>query len=84
MYDYGECHLCGGQMEEKRVRQELWVKGKLIVVERVPAGVCVQCGEKIVRAEIGRSLAVLLEDGKRLRTARTMHVPIVRFVKAVA
>ena len=33
MYDYGECHICGGRMEEKRVKQELWIKGKLIVVE---------------------------------------------------
>ena len=46
MYDYGECHTCGNRMEGRRVKQDFWVKGKLIVVEDVPAGVCPQCGEK--------------------------------------
>jgi YgiT-type zinc finger domain-containing protein len=41
-YDYGECHICGEQMEEKQVTQEFWIKGKLILVEdsscrRLPA-----------------------------------------------
>ena len=39
MYDYGECHVCGGRLEGARTKQEFWNKGKLIVVEDVPAGV---------------------------------------------
>ena len=61
-YDYGKCHVCGEQMQEKRINQNFWLKGKLIVIESVPAGVCPQCGEKIVRADVGQQLAKMTED----------------------
>ena len=83
-YDYGGCHICGERMEEKRSTQEFWIKGKLIVVEDVPAGVCPKCGEKVVKANVGRSVAALIEDSKRLRKARTMSVPVIRFAKEIA
>jgi len=54
MYGYGHCHICGKRMQEKRVKQEFWIKGKLILVENIPAGVCPQCGDKVVRADVGR------------------------------
>ncbi len=44
--DYRECHICGQWMEEKDIKQGLWIKGKLIVIEELPAGVCPQRGEK--------------------------------------
>jgi len=84
MYDYGECHTCGEQMEERRIKQDLWIKGKLIVIEDVPAGVCPQCGEKVVKADVGRWIAALIEDSKRLRRARTISVPVIRFAKEIA
>ncbi|MEW5987269.1 MAG: YgiT-type zinc finger protein, partial [Chloroflexota bacterium] len=49
-YDYGECDICGTLMQEKCITQDFWIRGELIVVENVPAGVCPQCGEKIVKA----------------------------------
>jgi len=82
--DYGECHICGGRIAEKRVNQELWVKGKLIVIEGVPAGVCQQCGEKVVGAEVGQTIAALVADSKRLQKARRMTVPVIRFARQVA
>ena len=84
MYDYGECHICGELVKERRVKQQFWVKGKLIVMENVPAGVCPQCGEKVVKTDVGRQVAALLEDSKHHRTARTISVPVIRFTKAVA
>lgn len=83
-YDYGQCHVCGEQMKEKRIHQDFWIKGKLIVVESVPAGVCPQCGEKIVKADAGRQLAVLIHDLTRLPKRRTITVPVVRYAKEVA
>ena len=83
-YDYGECHVCGEQMEEKPIKQEFWIKGKLILVEDIPAGVCFQCGAKVVKADVGRSIAALLEDAKRLQKARTISVPVVRFAQEIA
>ncbi|MDP3940525.1 MAG: YgiT-type zinc finger protein [Deltaproteobacteria bacterium] len=84
MHDYGECHVCRGRVREKRVKQEFWVKGKLVVVKDVPAGVCVTCGEKVVRAPVGRRIAALLGDAKRRRGARTMTIPVIKFETQVA
>jgi len=84
MYDYGECHICGAQMEEKSIGQDFWVKGKLIVIEGVPAGVCPQCGEKVVKADVGRRISALVEDPKKLRRARTMSVPVMKLARETA
>ena len=84
LYDYGECHICGERMEERRIKQGFWIKDKLIVIEDVPAGVCPQCGEKVVKADVGRWIAALLEDSKQLRKARTISVPILSFAKEIA
>lgn len=83
-YNYGECHVCGERMEERRVKQDFWIKEKLVVVEDVPAGVCPRCGERVVRAEVGLQLAALLKGSARLSQAQTMKVPVIRFEKAVA
>src|SRR3990170_5035680 len=79
MYDYGECHVCGERMEERRVKQEFWVKGKLIVIKDVPAGVCPQCGEKVVKADIGRWIAKLIENSERISKAPRISVPAIKF-----
>jgi len=71
-------------MRERRVKQEFWIKGKLVVVEDVPAGVCPRCGEKVVKAEVGRAIPGLIEDSKRLRRARTISVPVLRFARRTA
>jgi len=84
MYEYGECHTCGARMQEKRVKQHLWVKGKLIVIEGVPAGVCPQCGKKVVKADVGMSVARLIEGSKRLRKVRRISVPVIKFARGAA
>jgi YgiT-type zinc finger domain-containing protein len=80
-YDYGECHVCGEKMEERYITQDFWQKDQLVVIEDVLAGVCPQCGEKVVKADIGRLIATLFEDAKRLQKARTMSVPVLSFTK---
>ena len=83
-YDYGWCNVCGERMEEKRIKQDFWIKGKLMVIEEVPAGVCPQCGEKVVKADVGRQIATLIENARRLRKAKTISVPLIRYAKEVA
>jgi YgiT-type zinc finger domain-containing protein len=83
-YDYGRCHACGEQMSERRINQDFWLKGKLIVIESVPAGVCPQCGETIVKAEVGQQLATLIGNLRRVPKRRTMSVPVIRYAKEVA
>ena len=84
MYDYGRCHICGEWMKERRIKQESWIKGKLILIEDVPAGVCPRCGEKVVKADVGRAIAALLADSKHLRKVRMISVPVIRFAKEIA
>lgn len=84
MYDYGNCHVCGSTMKSRLVKQDFWIKKKLIVIEDVPAGVCSQCGEKVVQAEIGRRLAAVVRDTRLMRNAQTIAVPVIPFVEEVA
>ncbi len=84
MYDYGHCHVCGSKMVSRRINQDFWIKKKLVVIENVPAGVCPQCGEKIVRAEVGRKLAEVVSHRKGFRKSRKMTVPVIRFAEEVA
>jgi YgiT-type zinc finger domain-containing protein len=83
-YDYGDCHACGGAMHEKLIKQEFWIKGQLIVIDSVPSGVCEQCGEKIVSAEVGQVVAALAADPERRRTASVITVPVIKYEKTAA
>jgi YgiT-type zinc finger domain-containing protein len=73
-YHYGECEVCDTPLVEKLVKQDFWIGGRLIVVENVPAGVCPQCGEKVVNATVGRHLAELVRNKKRI--ARAVHISV--------
>ena len=78
-YDYGKCQVCGEQMVEQQIKQDFWIKGNLIVIEDVPAGVCPQCGEKVVRADVGRQIAALIADSEKTQPVRSINVPVLRF-----
>ena len=84
MYDYGKCHICNTTIVEKTIQQDFWVKDKLIVIEKIPAGVCPQCGEKIVNAKVGKHIAKLLKDTNRINEAPTISVPLVKYEDAMA
>ena len=79
-YDYGECEICNTPMQERFINQDFWIRGELIVVECVPAGVCPQCGEKVVNADVGRWLVRLIENSERIAKAPRISVPAIRFV----
>ena len=40
--------ICGGELEETEVKEDIWLGEKLLVIENVHAKVCEKCGEKIV------------------------------------
>ena len=79
MYDYGKCEICGTTLGEEKIQQDFWIKGKLIVIEKVPAGVCPQCGEKVVNAEVGEQIAKILKDNNRINKAPTISVPLIEY-----
>ncbi len=79
MYNYGECEICNKPLQEKNLQRDFWIKDKLVVIENVPAGVCPQCGEKVVNAEAGEHIAELLKDSKRIDKAPTISVPLINY-----
>ena len=83
-YDYGLSHFCGEQMQERQINQDFWIKGNLIVIENVPAGVCPQCGEKVVNARVGQQIAVLIANLNQVPQERTINVSVISFVQKVA
>lgn len=58
---YSDCYFCGGSVEEKLIERDIWWEGRLVVIERVPVGVCRQCGEKVVLPEVARKIDSLLK-----------------------
>ncbi len=42
------CPICGGELEEREVKEDIWLGEELLVIENVHAKVCDKCGEKIV------------------------------------
>jgi len=76
LYNYGECEICNTPLEERHIQQDFRIKDKLVVIENVPAGVCPQCGEKVVNADVGEHISGLLKDSKRIDKAPTISVPL--------
>jgi HTH-type transcriptional regulator/antitoxin MqsA len=76
---FDRCHVCNAKILQRTISQEFWIKRKLIVIEGVPAGVCEQCGERVVDAVTGKRIAMLLKDSKCLSKARTIRVPLLRY-----
>jgi YgiT-type zinc finger domain-containing protein len=76
-YNYGECELCNEKMTEKRIKQDFWIRGKLIVIDNVTAGVCPRCGSKVVNSETGKRLAAVLQNPRKWSKASLISVPVV-------
>ncbi len=45
------CEFCGGNTNQKKVKRQHWLKGKLYIVEDVDAEVCKECGERYFHAK---------------------------------
>ena len=80
-YDYGECEICNTPMQEKYIKQDLWIRGELIVVENVPAGVCPQCGEKVVKADVGQRITKLLENSDSLQKRQELQCLLLSMIQ---
>jgi HTH-type transcriptional regulator / antitoxin MqsA len=69
-----KCAICSGVLKEEVTKMELWVDGKLIVIEDVPAKVCENCGEKYFSAKVSKQIDVLLESTGEVK--RKLEVPV--------
>ena len=76
-YNYGECEICDAKLVAKRIKQDFWIRGKLVVIDNVPAGVCPRCGSKVVGSEVGKRIAKIIENPRNWSKAPVIRVPVV-------
>ncbi len=73
-WDGETCEYCGGTIVEKHVSLHRKVKGKYVLIEHVPAGVCKKCGTRYYAANV---LKMIEESVRGRRPAeREVLVPV--------
>jgi YgiT-type zinc finger domain-containing protein len=76
------CEYCDGEVRAKAVTVHYRHKGKLILIENVPARVCRRCGERYYDATTVEKMETI---ARRKRTAeKTLLVPVRDFTKTAA
>ena len=50
------CTFCKGDTEERVIRYVQEFDGRIVIIENVPAQVCTQCGEQLIRPEIAEKV----------------------------
>ena len=76
MNPYDDCVYCGGIVDEKSDVLDYRYHGRLFIVEGVPMGVCRQCGEKYMKAEVARKIESLASQEHSITS--TMAVPVLK------
>jgi YgiT-type zinc finger domain-containing protein len=69
-----KCPLCGGSLQAKRITRPQEYKGKVIILEHVPAEVCQQCGEAFLSPAILEQVQELVWS--QAAPKRTTQVPV--------
>jgi YgiT-type zinc finger domain-containing protein len=68
------CEYCGGPIVEKRVTVHRKVKGKYVLIENVPAGVCSQCGTRYYAANVLKTIEESIRGRRPIE--REVVVPV--------
>jgi HTH-type transcriptional regulator/antitoxin MqsA len=68
------CEYCGGELVEKLVTLHRKVKGKYVLIENVPAGVCRRCGTRNYAANVLKMIEERVRG--REKAARQVVVPV--------
>ncbi|MBI3944993.1 MAG: YgiT-type zinc finger protein [Armatimonadetes bacterium] len=76
------CVFCGGEIEHRTARVIEEIGDEIIVVEGVPAGVCVRCGEKEFTPATIRELERIRRERGKITARRA--VPVVEYGKLAA
>ena len=74
---YSDCFYCGGEVKEKLMPREVRWKDKLFIFEKVPMGVCKQCGEKFLKPDVAKSIDNVLK--KKKKPDKTVQVPVYEY-----
>lgn len=69
-----KCPFCGGELRERVVTYPQSYQGKVYILENVPAEVCSQCGEVLLRPKVLERMQQLVWSG--VSPKRTAQVPV--------
>jgi len=69
-----KCPFCGGELEGRVITHPQSYQGKVYILENVPAEVCSQCGEVLLRPKVLEKMQQLVWSGVAPR--RTTQVPV--------
>jgi YgiT-type zinc finger domain-containing protein len=76
-YQYDDCTFCGGRVTERYVQKACFWGDKLVaLVDRVPTGVCEQCGERYYRAVVLKRIESKLKTHK---SSRQIRLPVIEY-----
>ena len=76
------CVFCGGDICKDIVTVVKERKGKVFIIENVPAGVCTQCGEREYDADVVSKLETIIKEQKTIK--REKLVPVADFTEVLA
>jgi YgiT-type zinc finger domain-containing protein len=76
------CEYCNGALRTKIVTVPYRHKGKLVIIENVPARVCRRCGERYYDAVTVERLEAIAQHRKT--GEKTVTVPVRDFAKTAA
>lgn len=68
------CPLCAGPLVRKRVTHPQEHEGRIIILENVPAEVCRQCNEILIRPDVLERIQAIVWSNKS--PERTAEVPV--------
>ena len=70
-----KCEICGGRaFRNEEVEDVFQLGGRYVLVEHIPATVCVQCGEKTFEAATAEAIRQMLHDGRQATRKVDMEV----------
>ncbi len=61
------CEYCKGLIREKTADLSRKVKGKYVVIENVPSGVCTECGARYYSASVLKSIEETLRGRRKAK-----------------
>lgn len=72
-----KCNLqgCPGEYEDRQITHTMRQKGRVVVIDHVPAEVCSICGDTLFRPETVRHIETLLKD----ETLPARQVPLYEY-----
>lgn len=71
-----KCEICGGHtFRQEEVEDIFHIGARYVLIEHIPATVCVQCGEKTFDSTIAEGIRKRLHEGQQ-RSARTVDMEV--------